>query len=155
MPTTVDSVRREIVVRTTPEHAFRLFTEGMDRWWPRSHHIGASPMKRIVLEPRTGGRWYSICEDNSICHCGQVVAWDPPARLVIGWQITAAWQYDASFLTEVEVTFTAQGAGETLVVLEHRDLERFGDQAADVRERFGSSGGWISVLDAFAREAAN
>ena len=37
--------RRHIV-----DAAIRVFTEGIDRWWPREHHIGSSPLKRAVLE---------------------------------------------------------------------------------------------------------
>ncbi len=43
-------------------------------------------------------------------------------RLVLAWQITSDWKYDPSFVTEVEVTFTAEGPNTTRVVLEHRDL---------------------------------
>ena len=46
---TVPPVRKEVVVATAPERAFKVFTDGIDRWWPREHHIGSSPLKREVL----------------------------------------------------------------------------------------------------------
>ncbi|HEX3477537.1 MAG TPA: hypothetical protein VHT91_21090 [Kofleriaceae bacterium] len=55
------SVKKQIVVETSQQRAFRTFTDGIDRWWPREHHIGASPLERVIVEPRAGGRWYSIC----------------------------------------------------------------------------------------------
>ena len=122
-------VRKEVVVDATADHAFRVFTDGIDRWWPRQHHIGTSPMARAVMEPRAGGRWYAISQDGSECDTGRVLVWEPPRRVVLAWQITADWKYDPDFVTEVEVTFTPQGAKKTLVVLEHRDLERFGAAA--------------------------
>jgi len=47
---TVTPVRKSITVHATVEHAFRVFTEEFDSWWPRSHHIGKSPMKRAIVE---------------------------------------------------------------------------------------------------------
>ena len=38
------SVKKSIVVNTSVERAFEVFTSGFDSWWPRSHHIGKSPM---------------------------------------------------------------------------------------------------------------
>jgi hypothetical protein len=50
------SIKKDIVVETSQQRAFRTFTDGIDRWWPRAHHIGASPLARMVLEPgRAGG----------------------------------------------------------------------------------------------------
>jgi uncharacterized protein YndB with AHSA1/START domain len=77
----------------------------MDAWWPRTNHIGKVEMKRAVLEPKKGGRWYEIGVDDSECNWGKVLSWDPPRRLLLAWQITADWQYEPNLITEVEVTF--------------------------------------------------
>src|ERR1700681_4136815 len=105
----IEPVRKEIVVAVSQEHAFRVFTDKMTTWWPPEHHIGKSPMKHAVLEPRVGGRWYEIGEDGAECNWGKVLVWSPPSRLVLAWQITATWQYDPSFLTEVEGNFDGEG----------------------------------------------
>jgi hypothetical protein len=34
-----------------------------------------------------------------------VLAWEPPGRLLLGWQLGAEWKYDPDFLTELELTF--------------------------------------------------
>jgi uncharacterized protein YndB with AHSA1/START domain len=149
----IEPVKKQILVRASAAHAFRVFTDGIDRWWPREHHIGKSPLKRAVLEPRAGGRWYSVCEDGSECEVGSVLTWDPPRRLVLAWQITAAWQYDTAFVTEVEATFTVQGPKQTLVELEHRNLDRYGAAAAALRKQLESKGGWGMTLEAFAKAA--
>jgi hypothetical protein len=49
--------RRPLDFGTSLERAFSVFTDGIDRWWPKQHHIGKSPLKRGVIEPRAGGRW--------------------------------------------------------------------------------------------------
>jgi hypothetical protein len=39
-------VRKTITVKTSIEHAFSVFTESYDSWWPRTHHIGTSASRR-------------------------------------------------------------------------------------------------------------
>ena len=57
-PATDAPVRKSITVATSVEHAFRVFTEDLDSWWPRTHHIGKAPMKKALIERRSGGRCY-------------------------------------------------------------------------------------------------
>ncbi|PYR35931.1 MAG: ATPase [Acidobacteria bacterium] len=91
---TVDAVRKTITVQTSPQRAFHVFTAEYDSWWPRSHHIGKSPMKRAIIEGRAGGRCYTEQEDGTDCDWGSVLVWDPPHRLVIAWQIDGKWQFE-------------------------------------------------------------
>ena len=145
------SVKKQIVVETNQQRAFRTFTDGIDRWWPREHHIGASPLERMIVEPRAGGRWYTICKDGSEVDVGRVVTWAPPDRLVLTWQITAQWQFDPDFSTEIEVNFLAEGPRRTRVELEHKQLERYGADSETVRKTFESDDAWLASLTAFAR----
>lgn len=145
------SVKKSISVEASQQRAFRVFTEGMDRWWPRDHHIGTSPMERMVVEPRTGGRWYALSKDRTECDIGRVLAWEPYGRVLFAWQITSQWQFDPSFSTEVEITFTPEGPRKTRVELEHRNLERYGDAANDMRKAFESDEGWNAHLHRMAK----
>ena len=149
----MESVRKEVVVKASQQRAFQAFTEKMDGWWPRSHHIGKADLKQAVLETREGGRWYEIGVDGSECSWGKVLVWNPPARLVLAWQITAEWQYDPNFSTEVEVTFADEGPKLTRVTLEHRNIGRFGVKAEAMWSSFDSDGGWGGMLVAFGKLA--
>lgn len=146
-------VRKTVTVRANPQHAFEVFTTGIGGWWPASHHIGASPMKLSIIEPEVGGRWYSICEDDSLCDIGKVLDWSPPGRLVLAWQIDGQFRYDPDLITEIEVTFTALGDGTTRVDLEHRNLERMGDQAEHGRAMLDAPNGWGLILSLYAQAA--
>jgi uncharacterized protein YndB with AHSA1/START domain len=148
-------VRKSITVNADAARAFEVFASRIASWWPRSHTIGSSPQKDIVLEPRAGGRWYEIGEDGSQCNWGKVLAWDPPARLLLAWQIDGNWKYDPDLVTEVEVTFTPLGEDTTRVDLEHRNLERFGDKIEPVRNAIDSDGGWTQILKSYAQLAAS
>ena len=149
---TVAPVRKSITVQATVERAFRVFTEEFDSWWPRSHHIGKSPMKRAIVEGRPGGRCYTEQENGTDCDWGTVVVWEPPHRFVMAWQITGQWQFepDLAKSSEVEVRFTRQPDGATRVDLEHRDLHRHGADANTVRTAVDSPNGWGGLLDLFA-----
>jgi len=68
---TLASVRKELTIKASQARAFRTFTELIDEWWPRSHHIGKVELKKAVLEPRQGGRWYEIGVDGSECNWGR------------------------------------------------------------------------------------
>lgn len=152
----VEPVRKSIVVDINPERAFALFTDGFDSWWPRSHHIGKSPMKRAIVEGRVGGRCYSEQEDGTDCPWGQILVWEPPRRFVMAWMITHEWGYqpDLAQSSEVEVRFTPTGDGATRVDLEHRNLDRHGAGGPTVRASVDSPGGWGSLLELYAKRAA-
>lgn len=152
---TVPDLHGTATVNLSLPRAFDFFTASMGRWWPNEYHIGQADMVDTVLEPRVGGRWYERGADGSQCDWGRVLAWEPPDRLVVTWQINGHWQFDgdARHASEVEVRFTADGPEQTTVDLAHRHLDRLiagqtmHDQIAD------AGGGWSSVLERFATTA--
>jgi len=147
-------VRKSVRVGAPRDRAFAVFTAGIGRWWPKSHHIGASDLDTHVIEPKAGGRWYERGIDGVECEVGKVLVWDPPARLVLGWQITPEWRFDPELITEVEVRFIEDGATQTRVELEHRDLDRFADRADAFRAQIDSPEGWGGLLQLFAQSAS-
>jgi uncharacterized protein YndB with AHSA1/START domain len=144
------SIKKQLMVEAPLERAFRVFTANMGAWWPKEHHIGKAALKDCVIEPKVNGRWYELCEDRSTCEWGKVLAWDPPRRLVLAWQLNQEFRYDPELVTEVEVTFTPVGPKQTRVDFEHRHLERFG---AAERLRGDMDTGWGQILDSYGRTA--
>ena len=140
-----------VEVAAAPARAFELFATRMGEWWPKGGTIGKKHHAVIIVEPREGGRWFERDADGVECQWGKVLAWDPPARLLLGWQLDTTFTYDPDFLTEVELTFAPREGGGTRVTLEHRNLERFGANAATHAEKL--NGGWPSRLDGFAAYA--
>ena len=90
--------------------------------------IGKKPAASVTLDPVPGGKWVERDEDGVETQWGKVLSWEPPGRLLLGWQLNSQFTFDPNLVTEVELTFAANGSG-TLVTLEHRNLERFGDAA--------------------------
>lgn len=144
-------VRKTITVKAGAQRAFQVFTQGVDTWWPRTHHIGKSPMKKVVIEERVGGRCYSEQVGDDECDWGEVLLWDPPRRFVMAWKINSRWGFepDLAKSSEVEVTFTPQSDGSTRVDLEHRFLARHGANAAGMRAGVDAPGGWSALLQLF------
>jgi uncharacterized protein YndB with AHSA1/START domain len=147
----VAPVRKSVRVKAPPTRAFEIFTAGMKRWWLPNYSINKSPIADIVVEPRQGGRWFERGEDGSECQWGKVLAWEPPGRLVLTWQISPQWQYDPDLVTEVEVRFVPDSGG-TRVDLEHR-LEGYGDAADQMRAIFDGPNAWMGILEKFAEVA--
>jgi hypothetical protein len=147
-------VRRSVIVTASPQRAFDVFTSAIDTWWPRSHHIGEREQFTAVVEPRVGGRWFERGDDGSECDWGHVRVWEPPARVVLTWEIGADWKANPEVVSEVEVRFVAEGDGRTRVDLEHRGIEVYREQAEQMRETFEAPGAWQGLLDLFAERAA-
>ena len=149
--TGIAPVVKSVSVKVPPERAFEIFTSQMGRWWPAGKTIGKLPHVAVVIEPRAGGRWFERDAEGAETNWGKVLAWEPPTRLLLGWQLNSKFAYDPEFLTEVELTFAPASGGGSIVTLEHRDLERFGADAEKVAEQI--SRGWPEVLAKFAADA--
>jgi hypothetical protein len=145
----VAPVLHSVEVKAAPARAFELFTAHMGRWWPRGKTLGADPHADIVVEPRAGGRWYERDAEGNETPWGRVLAWEPPGRVLLGWQLDAKWRYDPDFLTEVELSFAPLAGGGTRVTLEHRNLERYGVDAEEYAGKL--RGGWPTFVGHFAR----
>jgi uncharacterized protein YndB with AHSA1/START domain len=153
MTSTIPAIRREVTVDVSRVRAFEIFTADMTSWWPPAHHIGSAPIAEIVVEPFVGGRWFTRHEDGTETSTGKVTAWDPPERVALTWQIGADWRFHDDLETTVEIRFVEVAPERTRVVLEHRDLEAFGDAAEAMHGTFDSDGAWTATLGAYAAVA--
>ncbi len=153
---TLEPIRKTITVACSREHAFKTYTEAFDSWWPREHHLGDADLAEAVIEPREGGRWYERTVDGAECQWGEVLVWEPPARVVLSWRIDGNWKVDPdpAHASEIEVRFVEEGPRSTRVELEHRAFERHGETAAKVRDGVSTDGGHGGLLKLFAEKAA-
>jgi uncharacterized protein YndB with AHSA1/START domain len=150
------SVRTQVVVQAPIERAFSVFTEGIGSWFPSEYNLLDVEIAERVFEPRVGGRVYDRGTDGTECHWARVLAYEPPNRVVISWDISAQWQIetDPEKTSEVEVQFTSEAPERTRVELEHRNLDRHGDGWEGIRESVGGEGGWPGCLQRFAERVA-
>jgi uncharacterized protein YndB with AHSA1/START domain len=147
------AVQTSIVVDAPTQLAFDVFTQDMASWWSPDHHIIEAELAEMVFELREGGRVYDVGVDGSECQWARVLAFEPPERLAISWDITPQWrlQTDLAKTSEVEVRFIPDGPERTRVELEHRHLDRHGDGWQGMRDAVGSLGGWNGGLQRYAQ----
>src|SRR5262245_42013704 len=134
------SVLTSTVVEAPIERAFRVFTEDFGSFKPPEHNMLHVEIAETVFEPYVGGSLYDRGVDGSECRWARVLAYEPPRRVVISWDINPQWQIetDPAKTSEVEVRFIAETPGRTRVELEHRHLERHGAGWEGVREGVAS-----------------
>ena len=142
------TVRQEIAVEAPVDRAFRVFTEQMDKIKPREHNLLGADIAETVFEPRAGGRIYDRGTDGSECEWANVIAFEPPDRVVFSWNVSPRWQVepDPARRSEVEVRFIAEGPDRTRVELEHRHLDRHGDGWEGLRDGVAAPDGWPLYL---------
>jgi uncharacterized protein YndB with AHSA1/START domain len=150
------SVQQTIVVDAPIARAFSVFTEGIGTWFPREYNLLDTEIVERVFEPHVGGQVYDRGADGSECHWARVLAYEPPNRVVISWDISPQWQIetDPDKTSEVEVRFTAEGPDRTRLELEHRHIDRHGEGWEQTREAVGGDGGWPGCLRSFAERLA-
>ncbi len=154
--TPATTVRNSIVVNAPVERAFEVFTTKFDRIKPREHNMLSVDVAEAVIEPHVGGHVIDRGVDGSECRWARVLAYEPPDRIVISWDISPQWQIesDRDRTSEVEVRFTAEGPQRTRVDLEHRYLDRHGDGWNALRDGVGGDQGWPLYLQRFAELCA-
>lgn len=145
------AVRMQIVVAAPIERAFRVFTEQFDRIKPREHNMLGVEIAETVFERRVGGSVYDRGVDGSECRWARVLAYEPPHRVVISWDISPHWQIetDPGKTSEVEFRFIAESPDRTRLELEHRNLERHGEGWEAERGSVREEGGWPLYLQRF------
>jgi uncharacterized protein YndB with AHSA1/START domain len=148
----VTSVKQSIVVEAPIERAFRVFTEEFGSFKPPEHNLLAVPIAETVFEPRVGGHVYDRGVDGSECRWARVLAYEPPNRVLLSWDISPRWQIetDPEKTSEWEVRFTAETPHRTRVELEHRKLDRHGEGWQGVRDGVAGDQGWPLYLQRYA-----
>jgi uncharacterized protein YndB with AHSA1/START domain len=152
VPGSATSIRHEVIVQAPIERAFSVFTDDFGAFKPREHNMLAVDIAETIFEPHAGGHLYDRGVDGSECRWARVLAYEPPDRVVISWDINPQWQIetDPGKTSEVEVRFIAETPERTRVVLEHRNLDRHLDGWEAVREGVDSEGGWPLYLRRYA-----
>lgn len=132
----------ELLVRTIAlacpvEHAFAVFTDKIDLWWPRGHRRNREASLRferdaLIERAPDGGEWTM----------GRVTALEPPHHLALDW-----FPGSPNAPTSVTVRFAPEGGG-TLVTVTHRALSDGAEAIWSDRVALFIKG-WDTVLPAF------
>lgn len=145
--TPIEPVVADVHLPVPPDHAFGVLTAGLGTWWPRAYSWGPDVLDTHELEPREGGRIAEVSVLGNRYDWGRITTWDPPTRLVMDWQIgpDRVPTPDPAACSEVEVTVTSDGDG-SLVTVEHRGFEVYGESGPPYRDALASDEGWPHIL---------
>jgi uncharacterized protein YndB with AHSA1/START domain len=135
--------------------AYMLFTADLGKWWPRPLTWSQESLEAIGMELHANGFCYERGPYGFQCCWGRVLAWQPPFRLKLAWQISPRRlpEPNPDKASSVEIFFKAEAGEKTLVTLEHQDFEKHGKGWEEYREAMASSQGWPQLLRAYARTA--
>lgn len=151
----IDPIRRVVRLDLPVAHAFDVFVNRLDEWWPPEYTWSGEVLEEIAIEPFEGGRCFERGPHGFTCDWGRVLVWEPPRRLVFTWQIapTRVPQPNPDLASEVEVRFEPERNETCRIELDHRGFERQGNGALEYREGMNSAEGWTWMLERFAAVA--
>jgi uncharacterized protein YndB with AHSA1/START domain len=146
------TVRHSIVVEAPIGRAFEVFTKDFGRFKPAEHNLLGVAIAETVFEPKVGGFLYDRGVDGSVCRWARVLAYEPPNRVLLSWDISPQWRIepDLEKTSEWEVRFIAETPRRTRVEIEHRHLERHGEGWQGVRDGVAGDQGWPLYLRRYA-----
>lgn len=131
-----DILTRTIALACPVEHAFTVFTDKIDLWWPRGHRRNREATLSLdrdaLVERNPDGTFWTM---------GRVREIDPPHLVAFDW-----FPGSPAAPTSVEVRFATEAGGTTITVT-HRALS---DGAQTIwPERVATfTKGWDTVLPA-------
>lgn len=137
-------IEKSAFLECLPERAFALFTERASDWWPPTRRHTSDPGSEIRL--LASGRFWERAADGLEVELGRVVAWEPPARLLLDFYPGT----DAEHPTQIVVSFRTEGSG-TRIVVKHGPKPESATLWAERAPGFESS--WELMIPAL-REAA-
>jgi uncharacterized protein YndB with AHSA1/START domain len=142
----IPAVEKTVTVSLAQAAAFERFTRQITSWWPLAKFsIGNNAAATVAFEPlATGGKLVEHWPTGEAHVWGTITVFEPPARLSFTWHVGKS--EDTAQL--IEVFFSPDGTGSTLVRLVHTGWERLGEAAQETRDSYDR--GWIFVLDCFA-----
>lgn len=138
-----DPLVHEIALRCSAAHAFLVFTEKVDLWWPKAHRKFAGSTLR--QEPFVGGQLVERAPNGDEFVLADVLDCTPSQVMRLAWhpgKITAP--------TETLITFTPTGPHDVVVRVEHREGDAALGARWDSRAAMFDTG-WSTVLAAMAK----
>lgn len=124
-------LERTIELNCSKTHAFRVFTEMTDLWWPPHHRKDKDAA--LVLEQVSGGRLMEKSTNGAVWIIGEIVNFIPPDTLEFNW-----FPGSPHVPTNVRIKFLGDTTSATIAI-EHRAIS---DEAIE---------NWPNVMHLFAR----
>lgn len=142
-----EPLRVSFEVGCARSHAFDVWTNQIDLWWPADHTATGENGLTVTLEPRVGGRIFQRDPAGVEIDWGEVTEFTPPSTLAYRWHLRS----DRADATDVRIRFVPVEPDRTRVDIEHTGWERLGADATLWRQR--NQQGWDTLLPHFVKAA--
>ena len=136
----IEPLQKSFEVGCGQAHAFDVWANRIDLWWPADHTATGEDGLTVTLEPRVGGRIFQRDRAGVEIDWGEVTEFAPPELLAYRWHL----RRDRADATDVRIRFVPVAARLTRVDIEHHGWERLGAGGQDWRD--ANFGGWSSML---------
>jgi uncharacterized protein YndB with AHSA1/START domain len=139
------------IVDVSPDIAFDAFVERFAEWWPAVFTFSGEKLAWIGLEPEVGGRCLERDVEGNELAWGEVIAYEPPERVVFSWWIQPDRTIDPNpdCASEIEMRFIDERA-LTRIEFEHRNLSRHGEGWGQMRQAMATREGWPLLLQLYS-----
>src|SRR5215813_9711455 len=137
-------ITKSVLLRMTPDAAFRLFTEQISTWWPAERRHTNDPESTLHLD--AGGRFFERTSDGCELELGRVIEWVAPQRIVLDFYIATGPAHP----TKAEIQLAAEG-GDTRVIITHTSTPESESLWNERAPRYGRA--WEDVLAALSTAA--
>ena len=140
-------------VNATPERAFAVFVDEIDRWWPRDLTWGKDNLAAIAIDTKLNGHATERARDGVVSVWGTMLAIHRPDHFVLAWQIKPdrTPEPEEASASRLDVRFVAVEGGMTDVLLVHRDFPRHGDGWEKYKAAMASKAGWPRLIELYAK----
>lgn len=140
------AIKKSVTVPLSPDAAFDLFTNGIDKWWPHADRTVSGKRRKVTFPKSKGGEISEETEEGRTILWGHVIAYDPGRYLAFTW-FRGKSRDDATVVT---VTFTETENG-TQCDLTHGTHDILGECADAVSSSYLR--GWEIVLGSYCAAA--
>ena len=131
----------ETLMRCPVDHAFTVFTDRVDLWWPKGHRKFDSSAMSFDASP--GGQLVERAADGAVMLFAEVLESDPPALLRLAWH-----PGKVGLPTEVTIRFEVEGEATRVRVVHHEGQGDLGTHRDQRTALFAQ--GWTNILAACA-----
>lgn len=135
-----DQLQRTIELNCSPEHAYKVFTQLTDLWWPRGHRKDSSAT--LVLEPHVGGRLFERSANGDEWTLGEIISCEPTKSLEFNW-----FPGSPNAPTSVSIRFEGN-ASRSKILITHSAITAPANEIWPQRVALFEKG-WDTILPAF------